>query len=336
MAAQRRQRRLHAGQRRAQLVAGVGGEAPRRRQRALAVGRRAPEPREHRVEARAPASAARPGRRRRARGGRGPRRSAIARRSTVRSRRSGRSTRSAASHTPRARRTSTIAAEADQRDARRSSSCALAPAAPGCVDDLQAREPAEARVAQRRDVGAVAPRRRDSKVCRPRGSARARGRRRARVEQDAPAERRRSELPRRRQHGVEALVVRRAARRSTAATAVARDSSAVRSRRSSSAARSERSTSCEATAPAASQHDRQDERDAERQATTKAAHRRSGSQDEADAAHRVQDARLAVGLELAAQVADEDVGDVRARIERVAPDLLVQPAAVERPRPGGA
>ena len=50
MAPQRRQRRLHAGQRRAQLVAGVGGEAPRRGQRALAVGRAAAQPREHRVE----------------------------------------------------------------------------------------------------------------------------------------------------------------------------------------------------------------------------------------------------------------------------------------------
>ena len=56
---------------------------------------------------------------------------------------------------------------------------------------------------------------------------------------------------------------------------------------------------------------------------------RSGPQDEADAAHGVQDPRLAVGLELAAQVADEDVGHVRAGIEGVAPDLLVQAAAVE-------
>ncbi len=52
MAAQRRQRRLDARQRRAQLVAGVGREAPRRGERALAVGRRPPEPREHVVEAR--------------------------------------------------------------------------------------------------------------------------------------------------------------------------------------------------------------------------------------------------------------------------------------------
>jgi hypothetical protein len=47
----------------------------------------------------------------------------------------------------------------------------------------------------------------------------------------------------------------------------------------------------------------------------------------------VQHARLAVGLELAAQVADEDVGDVRARVEGVAPDLLVQPAR-SRTSPG--
>ena len=52
VAAQRRQRRLDARQRRAQLVARVGGEAARRRERALAIGRRAPEPREHVVEAR--------------------------------------------------------------------------------------------------------------------------------------------------------------------------------------------------------------------------------------------------------------------------------------------
>ena len=36
-----------------------------------------------------------------------------------------------------------------------------------------------------------------------------------------------------------------------------------------------------------------------------------------------------VGLELAAQVADEDVGDVRPGIERVAPHLLVQARAIE-------
>ena len=52
MALERRQRRLHARQRRAQLVARVGREAPGRAQCALAVGRRAPQPREHRVEAR--------------------------------------------------------------------------------------------------------------------------------------------------------------------------------------------------------------------------------------------------------------------------------------------
>ncbi len=40
-------------------------------------------------------------------------------------------------------------------------------------------------------------------------------------------------------------------------------------------------------------------------------------------------ARLAAGFELAAQVADEDVGDVRPGVERVAPDLLVQARAVE-------
>ena len=62
----------------------------------------------------------------------------------------------------------------------------------------------------------------------------------------------------------------------------------------------------------------------------------SGAQDEADAAHGVQHARLAVGLELAAQVADEDVGHVRARIEGVAPDLLVQAARGRGPRRDGA
>ena len=52
MAAQRRESRLHRRQRRAELVAGVGREAPRRLQRALAVRARAAEPGEHRVEAR--------------------------------------------------------------------------------------------------------------------------------------------------------------------------------------------------------------------------------------------------------------------------------------------
>ena len=78
------------------------------------------------------------------------------------------------------------------------------------------------------------------------------------------------------------------------------------------------------------QQDRgEDERDAEREATTKAAHGRSASQDEADAAHGVQHARLAARLELAPQVADEDVGDVGAGIEGVAPHLLVQALALD-------
>jgi hypothetical protein len=55
----------------------------------------------------------------------------------------------------------------------------------------------------------------------------------------------------------------------------------------------------------------------------------SAPKDEPDPAHRVQDARLTARLELAAQVADEDVGDVRPRVEGVAPDLLVQPAAID-------
>src|ERR1044072_4634798 len=55
----------------------------------------------------------------------------------------------------------------------------------------------------------------------------------------------------------------------------------------------------------------------------------SGPQDEPDAAHGVQPARPAVRLELAPQVPDEDVDDVRPRVERVAPDLLVQLAAVD-------
>jgi hypothetical protein len=50
VARERVERRAQAGQRRAQLVAGVGGEAPRGQQRLLErVGRRA-QPREHRVE----------------------------------------------------------------------------------------------------------------------------------------------------------------------------------------------------------------------------------------------------------------------------------------------
>ena len=112
VALERRQRRLHAGQRRAQLVPGVGGEAPRRGQGARAVGGRAPEAREHRVEARAPASAARSGR---AGGTRRSRSSSSATlEATVRSRRSGRRTRSAASQTPAPATSSATQAEREQ------------------------------------------------------------------------------------------------------------------------------------------------------------------------------------------------------------------------------
>ena len=52
---------------------------------------------------------------------------------------------------------------------------------------------------------------------------------------------------------------------------------------------------------------------------------------EADAAHRLQNPRLALGLELAPQVADEDVDDVAVDLEVVAPDQLEQPLADERP-----
>ena len=52
MAAERRERRLDARQRRAQLVSRVRREAPCRRERALAVGRRAAQAGEHLVEAR--------------------------------------------------------------------------------------------------------------------------------------------------------------------------------------------------------------------------------------------------------------------------------------------
>ena len=81
--------------------------------------------------------------------------------------------------------------------------------------------------------------------------------------------------------------------------------------------------------PADAEHHGEDEHDAERRGGREGCASPSGSQDEPDAAHGVQHARLAVRLELAPQVADEDVGDVRPRVERVAPDLLVQPRAVE-------
>src|SRR4051794_8338100 len=98
--------------------------------------------------------------------------------------------------------------------------------------------------------------------------------------------------------------------------------------RSSTAARSERSTSRAASTPASTSTT----------ATTTVIHsvrrpRRlriaSGLQHEADAAHGVQDARLPSGLELAPQIAHEDVGDVGPGIERVAPDLLVHVASRE-------
>ena len=62
----------------------------------------------------------------------------------------------------------------------------------------------------------------------------------------------------------------------------------------------------------------------------------SGSQDEADAANRVQHARLAAGLELAPQVADEDVGDVGARGRTCSPRPPRAAARGRAPRPGGA
>src|SRR5918996_1151958 len=55
--------------------------------------------------------------------------------------------------------------------------------------------------------------------------------------------------------------------------------------------------------------------------------RLSRPQDETHAPHRVQDTRLAVGLELASQVPDEDVGDVGLGVEVVAPHLFVEPLA---------
>src|SRR3954453_6676128 len=55
--------------------------------------------------------------------------------------------------------------------------------------------------------------------------------------------------------------------------------------------------------------------------------RRSSTEDVARAADRVQQARLAAGLELAAQVGDEDLDRVRLRERVVAPDLVEQPLA---------
>ena len=56
----------------------------------------------------------------------------------------------------------------------------------------------------------------------------------------------------------------------------------------------------------------------------------------ADAAHRVDQPRLALGLGLAAQVADVDLEGVRGRREVVAPDLLEDERAVQHPARAGA
>src|SRR3954447_7109832 len=55
--------------------------------------------------------------------------------------------------------------------------------------------------------------------------------------------------------------------------------------------------------------------------------RRSSTQDVPRAADRVQQSRLAAGLELAPQVGDEDLDGVRLRERVVAPDLVEQPLA---------
>ena len=178
VALERGQRGLHAGQRRAQLVPRVGGEAPRRGQGARAIGGRAPEAREHGVEARRQrAQLGRPARA--ARAGRGPRprrrsrpRCAAAAAGAARGRRPARRRRQAASQGERPR-ASSRRSSADWRCSRERQR----------RHDLQAREAAEALVVQRGDVGAIAlPVRREG--LQPALQARALGRRRAGVEQD--------------------------------------------------------------------------------------------------------------------------------------------------------
>ena len=243
---------------------------------------------------------------------------------SVRSRRTGRRTSSAASHVPAAASSSASAPSADE-PAVQVGLAALQRPEPG--DDLQPGDALEVGIAQRRRVGAVALPAALERL-QPEREPRAPRRRRARVQQhrgpDDEAQRRRRGLQRRvepavvlRQavlHGVERRRLRElrgalqpvVERGALGGVDVARDEHARRG-----------------------QHRGEDEHDAEREATPEALHPRSGSQDEPDPAHGVQHARLPARLELAPQVADEDVGDVRPRVERVAPDLLVQPRAVE-------
>ena len=182
MALQGGERGLDAGQRGAQLVAGVGGEAPRGRQRALAVGRRAPEAGEHRVEAR----------RERAQLGR-----AAGRHAAVEILVLGHAGGHGAQPSQRAQHEVGRQPHPDPRGHQRDQ-----PEREQAVlelrlavlqrrqraDDLQAREAAETGVAQRGDVGAVALAARVEGL-QPAPQARARGRRGAGVEHDAPAER---------------------------------------------------------------------------------------------------------------------------------------------------
>ena len=245
MAGDRRQRRLHARQRRAQLVAGVGGEPARRVERAVAVLGRAAEAREHRVEA--------PGER--AQLGRAAHRDrALEVALALDARRRGAQPPQRPQHDvgrePHARRGDEQHRRAEQREP---------PAQRGLARlevgearrDLEADEPAEPGIAERLGVRAVA-RAADRGRCRSRAAG-----------AGAPAARCPSRAARCRRSASrsELRVARSTAsrRRSTsgspcctAVTAVARDSSAVRRRRSSRTRRSERSTSRATTTPATS------------------------------------------------------------------------------------
>ena len=62
----------------------------------------------------------------------------------------------------------------------------------------------------------------------------------------------------------------------------------------------------------------------------------SAPHDVAGAAHRVQQARRAVGLDLLAQPVDEHLDQVRQRVVVIAPDVLGEHACASPPRRRGA
>ena len=87
---------------------------------------------------------------------------------------------------------------------------------------------------------------------------------------------------------------------------------------------------------AAAQAERARARPARDDVRRRARSRRRLAQRVADAAHRVDQAWLAVGLGLAPQIADVDLEGVGGRREVVAPDLLEDPVARRAPGAGGA